>query len=60
MQSYDNRFFYVFVYNVARSKNWKIVGDNLDLSVKVEEMRVDSNDQLLHFFHYYTLQIILS
>ena len=28
----------------------------MDLSVKVREMRVDSNDQLLHFFHYYALQ----
>ena len=35
---------------------WKIVGDNLDLTVRVREMRLDNRDKSLHFFHYFAVK----
>ncbi len=35
----------------AGSRPWKIVGDNLDVSVKVRDMRLDNPNQMHHFFH---------
>jgi len=32
-------------------KNWKLGGDNLDLTIKVRNMRLDNPNQQHHFFH---------
>lgn len=32
-------------------KGWKLVGDNLDLTVKVRDMRQDNQNESYHFFH---------
>ena len=37
-------------------KNWKLVGDNLDLTVKVRDMRLDNPNQQYHFFHTIAVQ----
>jgi len=36
--------------------SWKLVGDNLDLTVKVRDMRVDNPNQAHHFFHTIAVQ----
>ena len=36
--------------------SWKLVGDNLDLTVKVRDMRVDNPNQTHHFFHTIAIQ----
>lgn len=36
--------------------NWKLVGDNLDLTVKVRDMRVDNPNEAHHFFHTIAVQ----
>ena len=37
-------------------KGWKIVGDNLDLTIKVRDMRLDNPNQSYHFFHSIAVQ----
>ena len=37
-------------------KNWKLVGDNLDLTIKVRDMRLDNPNQQYHFFHTIAVQ----
>jgi len=37
-------------------KNWKLVGDNLDLTVKVRDMCLDNPNQQYHFFHTIAVQ----
>lgn len=36
--------------------SWKLVGDNLDLTVKVRDMCVDNPNQAHHFFHTIAVQ----
>ena len=35
---------------------WKIVGDNLDLTVRVRDLRMDNRDKSVHFFHHMAVQ----
>ena len=35
---------------------WKIIGDNADLSIRVRDMRLDSQDQSVHIFHVLALK----
>ncbi len=37
-------------------KPWKLVGDNLDVTVKVRDMRMDNPNQMHHFFHLIAIQ----
>ena len=41
---------------VQSEKGWKFVGDNLDLTVKVRDMRQDSPNESYHFFHTIAVQ----
>ena len=37
-------------------KGWKYIGDNLDLTVKVRDMRQDNPNESYHFFHTIAVQ----
>ena len=41
---------------VCERKGWKYIGDNLDLTVKVRDMRQDNPNESYHFFHTIAVQ----
>ena len=54
--------FYMFLhvdpghFGFVSEKGWKYIGDNLDLTVKVRDMRQDNPNESYHFFHTIAVQ----
>lgn len=42
--------------NKKSHRTWKIMGDNLDLTLQVQDIQMENQDKCIHFFHHMVVQ----